>query len=557
MDPIAAKKQKSIKDGPSEKEWKETQSVLAFFLRAWNNYSLYPETHINCKTVLERFYAQLDLFLKTYGKLRFDFIKGHLIFKGKKIFSEPRKEGNLTYNLFRDGIQWLQFKKGLEEEELRVFLRILNEYRILAIEPDGDLVTALWSNPLPHIQYHVADFFWGAEPDITFSTISRSGGKSSSSQKDIRPTCEFESILPLDIHSLVLTHKEYEKLNVMVRLEETRDPTPDFLDALIDCLLQHKQEENFELVLDALEEEFYDSILRKEFDITQRILKSLRYVLGYAEAGTPWVRQKIDTVFVSICSLKSLQPIMDAWDDFDEKQLAKIKGFLLLFQPKAIGTLGSLFLQSSSFKIQQMIVDVILSLASRDYKPVEALLDRPEEKLVTKLVSVLSQIKGEGPLQLLFKSVHHSSAKVRQEAIYCLLRQKPENIQKLYSLINDENDVIRRTILSSMGREKRITAEDFLINYLGQEKFTSSQESHVIECYRTLGQCGSDRSLPFLTDAFMGRGSHKSFLNLTDRKGAAMALKRMGSKEADRILEDASRSLYPNIRFIARQAMKG
>ena len=126
---------------------------------------------------------------------------------------------------------------------------------------------------------------------------------------------------------------------------------------MIDCLLQHKQEENFESVLEALEEEIHDSIARKNFDITQRILKSLRYVLGYAEVGTPWVQPKINKVFVSTYSLKSLRPITASRDNFDEKQLAKIKDILLLFQPEAIETLGNLLLQASSFKIQHMLLN--------------------------------------------------------------------------------------------------------------------------------------------------------------------------------------------------------
>jgi len=580
--PIEDIKQESKKDGPTEKErndkewkdkestdkvltdkeWKETEVVLTSFLRVWKNYSLYPQTHVNCKASLKNFHTQLKNYLKINGKLRFDFEKGALNFKGRAILSEPREEGYLTYNLFRDGIQWLQFKEGLEEKELSVFLGILNEYRILAEEPDGDLVTALWANFLPHIQYNIADLFWGAEPEMDFSTTPKPTSKSSSSsQKKVKPTVketgEFESILPIDIESLAITHKEYEELNTMVRSEEMRDPTPDFLDALIDCLLQHKQKENFDSILKSFEEEFHASIARKDFDITQRILKSLRYVLGYTEAGTPWIRPAIDKLFVSMHSDKSLLPLQASWDDLDEKQLAKVKESLLLFQPDAIEAICNLFLQASSLNIQQMLMDVILSLASRDYRPIEALLNRPEEELVRKLVNVLGQIKGEGPSQILFKMVHHSSAKVRQDVINCLLQQDANNIQKLYTLINDENDLIRRTILNYMKVDKSGTSEDFLLNYLGQEKFKADQDTHVIECFKTLGRCGSNRCLPFLKKTLTGRGGLKDILKQTNRKGAAIVLKTMGTEDAIKVLEDASRSLYPNIRYIARHAMKG
>lgn len=558
MSPNEDSRQEPNHKDPAEKEWKETQMVLQSLLRTWKNYSLYPETHINCKTTLERFHHQLEIYLNAHGRLRFEFTKRELLFKGKAILSEPREEGNLTYNLFRDGIQWLQFKQGIEEEELKVLLNILNQYRILAEEPDGDLVTALWSNPFPHIQYYVADLFWGAEPEIDFSTTPRPDVKASlSSQKKVKTSKEFESILPLDIESLAIRQKEYEELNAMVRLEEKRDPTPDFLDAMIDCLLQHKQKDYFDSILEALEEEFHDSIARKDFDITLRILKSLHYVLGYTEAGTPWIRPAIEKFFESLLSDKSLRPLQALWNDLDEKQLAKVKEVLLLFKPEAVETVGKLFLKESSLNIQQMLMDVILSLASRDYRPLEALLNRPEEELVLRLVNVLGQIKGDGPSQFLFKMVRHSSAKVRQEVINCLLQQDSKNIQKLYFLIDDENDIIRRTIINYMRHEKSITSEAFLVNYLVQEKIKSLGESHIIKCYKTLGKCGSHRSIPFLKETLNGRGGLKDLFKLTSRKGAAIALKTMETQEAIKILEDASRSFYPNIRFIARQVMKG
>lgn len=552
------KNQKSIQEGPTEKEWKDTQSVLTSFLRAWKNYSLYPETHVNCEASLQNFFKQIETYLSTYDRLRFEFIKGQLLFKGKAILSEPREEGNLTYNLFRDGIQWLQFQKGLESIELKVFLNILNKYRILADEPDGDLVTALWSNSFDHIQYHVADLFWGVEPEIEFSANPSAKVKAAlSPHSDAKGSKEFESIVPLDAESMVITHREYEELAQVVSLEEKRDPTPDFLDVMIDCLLQHKEKENFDSILEALEKEFYDSIARNDFNITHRILKSLRYVIGYAASGTPWVQQAIDKFFVSVSSAKSLQSLQASWDGMDDKQLAKVKESFLLFHPGAIETLGMMLLQTSSYKIQQMLTGVILSLASRDYKPIEALLNRPEEELIRKLVKVLGQIKGEGPAKAIYKMVHHSSAIVRQEAVNCLLKQDAKNIQKLYKLIDDESEIISRTILNYMGQEKNSASEDFLINYLRHGKFKSSQEAHIIRCYNALGQCRSQRSILFLKETLNSRGGVKDLLKLTDRKGAAMALKAIGSEEAIEVLEAASKSLYPNIRYITRQVMKG
>ena len=119
---------------------------------------------------MERFWQQLETFLQAHGNLRFELEKDRLIFQGEAILTELPEDGNLPFTLFRDGIQWLEFQDGIEAKEIEEFLRILNKYRLLSDEPEGDLVTALWEAELPHIEHQVAEFFWGAEPEADFKT---------------------------------------------------------------------------------------------------------------------------------------------------------------------------------------------------------------------------------------------------------------------------------------------------------------------------------------------------------------------------------------------------
>jgi len=163
---VEEKKSETLKSGPNEEEWQAAEKVVTSLQLARKNYSLYPENHVNCERAQEQFWLQLDKYLISYGNLRFDLAKDKLLFQGEVILSEPPEEGNLPFTLFRDGIQWLELQKGIDSEEVEQFLRLLNKYRILSDEPEGDLVTALWEAKFPHIQYYVADMFWGTEPEL-------------------------------------------------------------------------------------------------------------------------------------------------------------------------------------------------------------------------------------------------------------------------------------------------------------------------------------------------------------------------------------------------------
>ncbi len=546
-----------ISSSPTEEEWQAAQKVLTSLHLARKNYSLYPEDHVNCKRALEQFWMQLDKYLRAHGNLRFELEKDRLIFQGEVILSEPPEEGNLPFTLFRDGIQWLEFQGGIDSTEIEQFLQILNKYRILTDEAEGDLVTALWEARFPHIQYQVADFFWGAEPDVELkASPQKTDADSGLLEEEEEKVSESECFPPIDPATLKITPEEEAELQEMVRFEEKRDPITEYLHALLDSLLENREKENFVAILESLEEEFHDSLARKDFDITLKILKSLHYVRRTFATETTWALPIIDNFFLTASSSQSLRPLQAAWSDMDTEQIEHNKLILLLLHPAAIHTLGTMLLQTSSLRLQKMLMEVILSLASRDLQPLEAMLGRPEEELVQKLVYVLGRIDGERTTQILAKMVRHSSAKVRHEAVKALLSRGTASIKGLFHLIEDENDSIRHLILRHMGQEKNKVTEAFLLEYLEQGNLKRSDDEHIIACFRTLGRCGSPHSIPFLRKTLLGRGWLPSFRKSAYRQGAAFALEVMGVKGAQEVLEDASRSFYPSVRRIARKIMQ-
>jgi HEAT repeat protein len=543
--------------GRADKEWQAAENVLTSLQLVRKNYSLYPEDHINCTRSMERFWQELETFLQTHGNLRFELEKDRLLFQGETILTEPPEDGNLPFTLFRDGIQWLEFRDGVDENEVKKFLRILNKYRILSDEPEGDLVTALWEAGLPHIEHHVADFFWGPEPEAEFETPpAKEDIQSVLAEGEGQESSESEALVSIDPTTLELTPEEEAELQEMVRLEEKRDPTGDYLNSVLDSLLELRDKENFDTVLESLEEEYHDSLARRDYEVTLKILKSLQHVHHLCESETKWAIPLIDNFFLTASSTQSLRPLQTAWSEMDGEQIEKIKEVLLLLQPEAIHTLGVMLLQTSSLRLQQMLTEVILSMASRDLRPLEAMLDRPEEDLVQKLVLVVASLRGERPTQILTKMIHHSSAGVRQTAVKGLLRRDSASIKELFPLIEDKDDSVRRLILHHMGQERNEDSETLLLQYLEEGKIKGTDDKHIIACFRVLGRCGSRRAVPFLRRTLFGKSWLPDLRSPAYRQGAAFALKAIKAKEAQQVLEDASRSLKPGVRRIARKVMQ-
>ena len=550
------KQLRTMSPGITKEEAEAAKNVVVTLLLAKKNFSLYPEGHISIINSVNQFYKQLDAYLQKYGDLRFDIEKDQLLSQGEVIYSGPMEEGALPFTLFRDGIRWLEFMVGIDSPELMDFLKIIIKYTTLSDEPEGDIVTAFWETQLPHIRYEIADFFWGAEQEPDVMPTPDLDDKDRALRKEIK-SVDWKPLPdpPIDQASIVLTPEERGTIRDMVEVEEKGDPT-GYLDALLDSLLQDREQDNFEIILEVLEEEFKGSLPRKDFDVALKILNSLQYVLDKCSAEIPWAVPLLEDFVLTVSSSQSLGPLQEVWANIDPGQFDKIKQILQLLQPEAISTLGTILLQNQSAKLRQILVEVITSLASRDMTPLESLLNNSDERLMERLVHVFVNLEGERTSKILMKLVHHSSPHVRQETVKELLQRGTSHTKEIFNLIDDKDDSVRRMILKQMGQTKNQAAEGFLREYLENRKFKSADRELVIACFTTLGRCGSARSIAFLRQTLFGKGWIPVFGKSAQREGAAIALSTMGIKESRQVLEEASRSLYPSVRRIARNVIQ-
>ena len=388
-------KLKTDPPGTTKEETEAAKKVVANLLLARKNFSLYPEGHIVITNAIDLLHKQLEAYLKKFGDLRFDIERHQLLSQGEVIYSGPPEEGTLPFTLYRDGIRWLEFTDGVDSGELDGLLKIINKYTILSDEPEGDIVTAFWETQLPHIRYEVADFFWGAEQEVDFMPFPEMENEAQALLREAK-LADWKPLTdpPIDQTSLVLSPIEQGTLQEMIAVEEKGDPTA-YVDALLDSLLQDRKQENFEIILEVLEDEFKGSLARKDFDVSLKILQSLQYVLNTCAPEIPWVVPLIEDFVLTASSDQSLKALHDVWPDMDYGHADTIKQILLLLQPEAIPALSTILLQNQPAKLRQILVEVITSLASRDLTPLESLVEHPDERLMERLVHVFVNLDGE------------------------------------------------------------------------------------------------------------------------------------------------------------------
>jgi len=555
-------------------ERQAVEAVIASFIMAAKNYSMYPESHATCQNSLQTVKSRIDAFIENYGDLRFEVTKDRLLYKSEPVQQDDPKTGTLAFPLFRDGIQWLEFKQGIELWEISGFFKIFNDYKRLKEEAEGDLVTALWEMEFPHLQYEAMDVLWKAETLTDLSTFNVTDREipdaamqeqADDDRQDGADTPEDQdagvgmALSTMDSTIWQLTPEESQILSQMVAQEERQSGTQDVLDVLEIILRTQNQPEDYSVILEFIKEEFKSALAQGDFQIALDFLESLKKTYQSCKIEKPWARPLLDRFFINISGTQVLGGLKQVLPTFDKQHADRIKVFrrlLLRFPPVAITALAPLLLEKLSMPVERQLMEVIGSLALKDIHPLEQLLDRPEEALVKKIVFILGHIKGKKSGKILLRMTRHESGRVRLEALKALTRQDENMTEKLFPLIDDPVLPIRRMMWKYLENHQDPETGNLIRNYLDHKKIRREDHEQILNCYKTLVRCDSQSFVPFLRESLISQGLNFSFDRSLRRQGAALALLELDTEEAQEVLGQASKSLFPNIRSAYQKAVK-
>ena len=544
----------------------DTKNFFAYLLLTCKNVSLYPEGHSISINSIKQFHEKLEVHIRKYGDIRIEIEKDHVICQGVEVQKGPSEEGTLPFTLFRDGIRWMEFTEGIELEETRELLSIIHRYSILTKEPEGDIVTAFWEAHFNHVMYNADDYFseqaqdeieshlkWETKPEAETETAAGDKPALPGGPAIDQPSLGGFTIAPA---SFVLTPQEQIDLQEMISREEKSSNT-EHLNMLMDMLLQYQEEKDFNIIMEVLSEEFDGSFGRYDFEAPLIILDGLRKILDSGRLRTTWAGPLIESFYKDISSdAKCLKPLEDIWSNLNVPQIETLKLIFLHLNPAAVATLVRLLLLGQSSQLEQIVDDTIVSLVRQDPSCLESLVNNKDERIAEKIIPVLSKLEGDPFLKHLKKLARHSSLSVRRLAVKAIVQAHGNQTSAIFEFIDDPDASVRRIILAQMGQSRNEIAEDLLMQYLQNQKFSAAQIEHVMECFKTLGKCGSSRSVPFLSKTLLHRKWMAVFKKSVHREGAALALVALKIPEAQQVIEAAGRSLNPGLRRIAREAGK-
>jgi len=545
------------------------KAIITSLQLALKMFTLYAEDHMYCQKSIVRLHGEIETFLTKFGTLVLEIRSDRLLYEGETVHEGLSKDGDLSFALFRDGLLELVFFTGFEPEETSFLVKTIDRYKSLATTAEGDIVTALWEARLPHLYYVAADNILEIEqgkelltpkpiefqiPELPAeaSRAQPSGEDQPSAESSILELAKQIQFKPISPTTLQLSPEEADNLEVMVRSEEERDATQEIMDMMGDILKDQRDEEFFSYVIEYMLEEFSASFKRKDFHVAFRIMQTLHQVRKLSEESRPWALSRVDEFFAHISRptelLEEFKEILPTLTAAQVKTAEKVLGLL---SPEATLGLGPLLVEVSG-PLSEMLSDVLVSLSSRDLRPMEKLLNDAEEPLVFQLAPVLGRLTGKNPGQMLFKLARYPSERVRLEALRAIIQRNLWTPEKMGFLLEDKSNLIRRIAIKYFGARKSEVAEGLLTEHIRNGRFDGAGSGELMACFKALGKCGTERSLPFLEETLLKGGWLSRFRASSLRQGAAVALAQFETKRSLEVLEEAARSRFPAVRSAAR-----
>jgi HEAT repeat protein len=281
----------------------------------------------------------------------------------------------------------------------------------------------------------------------------------------------------------------------------------------------------------------------------------MRKILDSGRLRMPWAGHLIESFYKDISSdTKCLKPLEEIWSNLNVQQMETLKLIFQHLNPRSVTILMHFLLLGQSSQFEQIVEDTIIFLVCQNISCLEPLISDSDERIVEKVVPVLSRLEGDTPLKYLMKLARHSSASVRRMAVKAIGQVHGNQTSAIFEFIDDPDASVRNVILTQMGRSRNEIAEDLLMQYMQNRNFSAAQSEHIMECFRTLGKCGSSLSIPFLRKTLLHRKWIAGLRKSAYREGAAFALVALKIPEARQVIEAAGRSLHPGLRRIARKA---
>jgi hypothetical protein len=536
---------------------KEARDVLQNIIKAKKNLRMYPENNPIYIKTLEDSYSRFNAFFEYRDSLALKIKQNSIYFDSEQLYYNPEKEDNLALFFFKDGLREIIFKKGLLQNELEEFLKIVAlDFDRETV--DDDVVTLLWEKDFQNIEYvveegflvdlDVEEFERQVEETVTEKVTDVDDLMKAYADGFIGEDVNSISIVPLADKDLQTLVKELEK--------DATDKIEKLVTIIFELIYQAEDKRDIEDAFTFLKDAIKYTVAHGELSTLLNVMKKNQEVLQ-----DPRINEN-DKKYLMILPqylgteeiVSLLSEILDGSIEVDEKDFEELSGFL---DKNAIGTLIKYLGELKTIRARRFVINALSVVGRKDIKALARGLDDERWYVIRNIIYILRKIGDKRAVEYLLKTVRHGDVRVRKEVIKTLGELGGrEVVQTLREYLNDTDMQVRIASAKAFAAIGSEAAKKVIFDYISDKTFKEKDFEEKKEIFEVLSRWKDVEVFEFLmkilkTTSFFSRAK------ITENKAcAALCLGLLGNKDALPMLQKLAESNNNLLREFAYTAVK-
>lgn len=555
-----------------KEEVSSAKDLIGHFARTTKTIKIYLPNNPMYQKFLSDLFDRFKTHLDTYGELRLRIRQYEMALRGEVVYENSNSLESLSFKMYVDGLRELTFGEGLELEEISDFLEIISR-KYDPDDPDDDIVTLLWEQRLPHINYVVSEDFISETVEGTpvtepggIETMSRREMKSGSTESSpVETSALLQQTLGVQLPEgklspiFSVTDDEISRIKSEMKREEETSSTVVLLRILIQILRTESTDEGFQETISIMEKLLKTLVERGDFLNATRIVR-LYHELNQAETDLTQAQRGSIKESIRNASntglMDALHSILDKTDWVEGEQVFE---FSRLLGPDAVNPLIDLVGRLTRVKPRRILCDVLGHLCQNNITPLLRGLEDNRWFVVRNVLFVLTKIGNPKALDHVRPLVGHKETRVRRELIHMLEGIKEPKAKDLLVLfLQDPDQVIRVQALRALAGSGYEPALDRMIEGVSSRDFGLKESKEKKEWFEALGRLGGNSGVGHLRE-ILSNGARGWFRRTAKEEMAKLsieALRRIGSEEAQAVLVEFQQGSRKDIQEACAKALK-
>lgn len=521
---------------------KEAKEILNNIIKAKKTFRMYPKNNPVYIKALNEVYAKFKDYFDYKDNYTLKISQNSISYDSEKIYYNPEKEDNLALFFFKDGLREITFKKGLTQDELEEFLRVIS----LDFERDliDDVVTLLWEKDFENIQYVVDETFLIDIDEEDYEAVAEKKVKDRITDvSDLMRAYEdgFKeevvksvSIVPLTDKDLQLLVKELEKDSI--------DKTGKLIDILFEIIEQADDDSDIEDSFSFLKEVIRYSMSHGDLESVIKVIRKVKE-LEKIEWIDERIKKRIGSILLFLGSEEIIGILSDMLESGVEIEPDLFNEYVGVLDKNAIGPMIKYLGELKTIKARRAIIEALIILGKKDIYAISRALEDSRWYVVRNIIYVLRKIADKRAIEYLLKTVRHSDIRVRKEVIRTLGELGGnEVIQTLRDCLNDPEMQIRLSAVKALGMIGSEATKRIIINLISDKSFNNKDFSEKKEIFETLSKWKDEEVFNFLLKIINKRAFFNRARINENKACAAYCLGLIGNKDALPVLQKLSES---------------